>query len=428
MRLRIVIKYMFALALLVQTSGCGGGGGNTPAVNATGKHPSNWYYSHRIAYINDALANSGTASCRECHGLPNDSSLTSGGITKINCTTNGCHKDGHPPRDIPHAYPFAVGIVHGPVAKTNLIVCQGCHGQTGGAGANPRFNLSMGNFPIGCESANCHNGAAVATNLGHPKPWVGHNTSLNQANACALCHGSNFEGGGMGNGPACINCHKKQAIPAAAQNCASCHDNPPNDADINNFPDYAGLHAKHCNMANLPGVTCSACHNGYGSGTLIHYSRTEVPNVALNRISFNSSYNAKQGTASMAGPRAARVCSNVRCHGGLVTPPWDPFATIATCTECHTSGNTGYNSYFSGKHQLHVVDKSVPCNGCHDMTDKSRHFANLATPGFETAPSTTLKAYINGYVSPGGSCVVPNFPDVFTCHNSGADPKYKWLP
>jgi hypothetical protein len=108
-------------------------------------------------------------------------------------------------------------------------------------------------------------------------------------------------------------------------------------------------------------------------------------------------------------------------------------ATIVSCTECHQSGaafqTPEYNSYYSGKHQLHVVDKSVPCEGCHDMTDKSRHFANLATPGFETAPASTLKAYTNGYVSPGGSCLnVPNFPDVFTCHNSGADPKYKWLP
>lgn len=417
-----IIRFVSALTLLLLVVGCGGGGGSTPAVDAAGKHPANWYSAHRLAYLKDKNG------CRECHGLPLD---PSGGITRINCTTT-CHRDGHGPRDI-HEIPYVAASLHGADAKIDLIYCQYCHGQTGGAGSNPRFNIANMNpaYPDGCESANCHNGAALAINLGHPKPWIKHNTSGNQANACALCHGANFEGGGIGHGPACIDCHKNQAIPTVAQNCASCHDNPPNDGDVNNFPNYAGLHAKHCNTANLPGVTCSACHSGYGSGTLIHYQRSVNPVVNDPRISFNPNYNSKQGAASIAGPRAARVCSNVRCHGGLDTPPWDPVVTIVSCTECHKVGTAlqtpEYNSYYSGAHQLHV-DNSVPCTGCHDMTDKSKHFANLATPGFETAPASTLKAYINGYASPSGSCVVPNSPDGFICHDSGADPKYKWLP
>lgn len=420
------IRYL-SLFILLLLAGCGGGGGTTPAVSAAGKHPVNWYSAHRLAYIRDK------AGCQECHGLPLD---PAGGITRINCTTT-CHRGGHGPRDI-HEIPYVSPSLHGSDAKIDLIYCQYCHGQTGGAGSNPRFNVANMNpaYPNGCESANCHNGAALAINLGHPKPWLGHRTSGNQANACALCHGANYGGG---TGPACSGCHKKLAvgaIPATQDNCKSCHDNPPSGI-LTNYPNYAGSHSKH---TSLP-IACSACHLGSGSGTSVHYEGSRNQSVPMPAsVVFGADYNAKRGVAAVSGARGSRTCSYVRCHGGVAaidapsTPPvWGGPSIDSTvdCVKCHLQGTAyqtpEYNSYYSGKHVFHLSMGGpgfIPCTGCHDMTDKTRHFGNLATPGFETVPASTLKSYI---VYSAGSCSVPrNPPGGFTCHISPNDPKYRW--
>lgn len=423
-----IIRSVSVLILFLLIAGCGGGGGSTPAVNAAGQHPSNWYSAHRLAYLRDKNG------CRECHGLPLD---PSGGITRINCTTT-CHRAGHGPRDI-HEIPYVAASLHGADAKIDLIYCQYCHGQTGGAGSNPRFNIANMNpaYPNGCESANCHNGAALATNLGHPKPWLKHNTSGNQANACALCHGANYAGG---SGPACNSCHKQLnagAIPSMLDNCNTCHDNPPSDI-LANYPNYAGSHFNH---TSLTGITCSVCHLGSGSGTSFHYEGSRDQTVPLPAsVVFGASYNAKRSVAAITGVRGSRTCSFVRCHGGIdasdapiIPPTWGGPAIDSTtdCDKCHLPGTAfqtpEYNSYYSGKHTYHMVDLGlgfIPCTGCHDMTDKASHFGNLATSGFETAPASTLKNYI---VYNAGSCSVPlNPPGGFTCHASLIDPKYTW--
>lgn len=424
----IILRFAALLILLTFVGGCGGGGGSTPAVNAAGKHPTNWYSAHRLAYLRDKTG------CRECHGVISD---PIGGITKINCTTT-CHEGGHLPRNEGHAQIFLAGTIHGPVAKIDLIYCQYCHGQPGGAGSNPRFNLSISTAPNGCESINCHNGAALSTGLGHPNPWLGHNTSGNQTNACVLCHGAHYEGG---SGPACNSCHKQLAatvIPKLSDNCSSCHDNPPADVgDINsNYPNNAGSHAKHTVLA---GVTCYTCHLGTGSGSSTHYeaSRTQLEHPVS--VVFNANYDSKQGVASISGGRGTRTCSNVRCHGGVVTPQWGTPSIDSTdgfeCIDCHESGTAfqtpEYNSFWSGKHRFHMgLDSpglnNYPCTVCHLM-NSSNHFSNLATYSFETIPTVTLRSYFDYN---GVSCSTPGTSPAisgvlsYQCHPT--TDRYNW--
>lgn len=414
---REALRTVSACILLLLVAGCGGGGGSTPAVNAAGKHPANWYSAHRLAYLRDKNG------CRECHGLPLD---PSGGITKINCTTT-CHRGGHGPRDV-HEIPYIAPSLHGSDAKIDLVYCQYCHGEAGGAGSNPKFNINnMTGRDKGCVSAGCHDNSVVPDTLGHPKPWLGHNTSGNQAVACALCHGPTYGGGA---GPACSSCHKRLAVaqlPKASDNCGSCHNNPPDDPDVNintNYPDNAGSHAKHMAIA---GVACSSCHQGTGSGSTTHYEGSRDQIVHPVSVVFHANYNSKQGAASIAGGRGTRTCSNVLCHGGVVTPHWGTPSIDATngfdCVKCHQSGIAAqtpeYNSFWSGRHQYHVVTLNYPCTVCHLM-NASNHFTNLATSGFETPVSATLRGYFNynsvSCSTPDWSPAIPGGVGSYQCH------------
>ncbi|MBW6503774.1 CxxxxCH/CxxCH domain-containing protein [bacterium] len=105
-----------------------------------------------------------------------------------------------------------------------------------------------------------------------------------------------------------------------------------------------------------------------------------------------AAYNAKFVTAAFNAE--SRTCSNVSCHGGQETPDWQTATANAidvpnACPSCHVSGTTRYNSYFSGKHSVHIdsdefgvgLSAAAKCKLCHDEAklNVSGHFDNLAT-------------------------------------------------
>ncbi|MDD2897321.1 MAG: CxxxxCH/CxxCH domain-containing protein [Desulfuromonadaceae bacterium] len=341
---------------------CGKVNEKAPALNSTNSHPADWRTAHRVAYRQKP------DSCRECHGID-----LKGGITKVGCSTDSCHAGNHPPRAIIHPVPFKgtadLNMAHGSLAKMDLTICQDCHGTTGGAGSNPRFNLVYGNLPAGCESSGCHN-----ANMAHPKPWKAHSSSGNQANACALCHGANYEGGV---GPSCKSCHTQlQAglLPVAGQ-CTSCHGYPPNGSVA---PNKSGSHATHLALAGMS-ANCAACHTGGGSGTANHATTLTV------------------SIATTFGPADSfngTTCSNISCHGGQISPAWGgSLDVIANCTGCHQSAVT-YPGYHTGQHSKHL-SVGLLCTDCHDMSNQSAHFGNVTTKLFETLPHTTLRSYLS---------------------------------
>lgn len=397
------------LLLFIILAGCGKANSNAPELDITAKHPATWLTGHRAAYRVTPF------QCRECHG-----SDLKGGITKVDCFNQGslatCHANGHGPRSIIHALPFKDPLLHGPEASKDLVICQDCHGTSGGPGSNPRFNVLIGSLVTGCEASGCH-----LANMAHPKPWNTHGSSGNQANACALCHGATFGGG---SGPACSNCHKLLVagkLPTPGQ-CISCHGNPPAGASV---PNIGGSHAAHAALPELNN-NCQPCHNGGGYNSAIHFA---FSNHTAARVSFLQSYNAKSGQAQFN--RASGTCANVRCHGGQLTPAWGTvFNAASDCLKCHSAGTAQFNGYFSGKHDLHLT-LGLFCTDCHDMTNKTApyHFSNLSSAALNQPAANTIRSYINynRTVQP-PTCFITSAPPPGTqftgCHSG----QKSWLP
>ncbi len=220
-------------------------------------HPAAWidpFINHR-AY---AAAN-GFTSCATCHGAD-----LLGSPAAPNCFTNsfsgrGCHPDG--PGQAPHPVDgtYLDGTNHGPDAKADLTACQACHGQPGGPGSNPRFNLGIDSVnSTGCEA--CH-----GVNYAHPADWAGpnntfHYSASNIQNACTLCHGAALDGVG-GVGVSCLGCHASAT--AFTLNCTFCHGAPPDGS-----PDVAtNTGVDHSNVAEDFHDICVVCHGMKESAT-----------------------------------------------------------------------------------------------------------------------------------------------------------------
>lgn len=293
-----------------------------PAATA---HPTNWQgtngpRSHR-ATPDVAWA----PGCGLCHNTlqeapgafpgapscfaPSFANALSGGVAL------GCHTDG--PRSVPHAVDgtYFAPAAHGPDAKADLVSCQNCHGEAGGPGSNPRFNvgiLSVGGQ--GCEA--CHNDGTA-----HPAPgtrenvrWFDGEFSHRDAErldvACARCHGAVLEGGV---GPACTDCHT--VSPAAnPTGCVSCHDLPPSGqapaGDV--YPNRAGQHRRF-GHTTLIGSDCSVCHSTGGFGTAAHFDVSPPADIATPPVDpvVNTNIIFTLGDPGLGAPTTC----NGSCHG-----------------------------------------------------------------------------------------------------------------
>jgi predicted CxxxxCH...CXXCH cytochrome family protein len=155
-------------------------------------------------------------------------------------------------------------------------------------------------------------------------------------------------------------------------NCTACHGQPPSGSS---FPNTAGAHASH---VALPSISkdCGVCHAG-------------APHDSQVQVFIDARFDAESGAAAYNGDG---TCSNVSCHGGQTTPDWWTGAIVVDtqCSSCHASGTSQYNSYFSGRHSLHLR-QGFACTVCHNTgTLQNDHFSNLATPEFEQSPATTI--------------------------------------
>lgn len=249
-----VIRPTIWALLLGLVAGCGGGSSssNSAAPRLNEAHPPGWRTAHDDAYLKDPIG------CQVCHG---ENYLGSGAV--VSCFR--CHPSGPPfikhTASLAPELPWGNPVNHGSAARSNIAACQGCHGQEGGPGTNPPFDVPLGNLEAGCQSTlGCHNnlnppfasyenghnpGAAHPVKVTDPatqdlRHWYGetisyrsggqdlsynlsHATAGNVQGACTLCHGAQFQGGV---GPACTLCHVTSPI-ANPTRCVSCHGGPP---------------------------------------------------------------------------------------------------------------------------------------------------------------------------------------------------------
>jgi len=398
------------------------GGGEVSSVScattdchaAAGAHPTNWQGENDPSpdYVSSHRdAGRKSSNCALCHDytqgrtppLSSAPSCYVNSFTNSDGRTSSCHSEGP---GAGHDLPFTDPADHGQAAKADLQACAACHATPAdaGPGDNPRFNLAVGDLPQGCETSGCHSPYTA-----HPIPlWTGevtsHASAGNQADACALCHGENLDGGGSAVGPACTSCHELGS-PLVLTDCTSCHTTPPDDADnsVGVRPNRDGAHSRHQVYAEVTG-NCSVCHTNAGAETDNHFDTSAPATVQI-----SSTYNALGGTADFNS--GSSTCSNVRCHGGQTTPDWyGGSINIATdCEACHAYSSSEYNGYRSGEHGEH---RRLSCSRCHDAAilanPNGSHLANMATTEFEQDPWDTIKP-LNQSCRQSG------------CHGSGVD-------
>jgi len=465
----------FALLLLAAAfaAGCSsantsatGGGASADHIDASGQSVPGWLVlpsggAHASSATLNYIAEGGIGACAECHGED-----LSGGISRVSCFANaaGCHhgpvtgwvasspaaqahgesakrapgSSGFASCQICHGADFTGGgsqvacsdchgveaphpaspwrgspYTHADTDPANVAVCARCH-SAGSANNPPGFPpapASPGTAP-GCFNATLCHGSAVVP---HAVPFDDSThygvTAATFSGSCGICH--DVSAPTSKPGPACRSCHLAGS-PLTATNCTSCHASPPDSAAPAGaaYPNIAGAHPAHASLgAGGSALSCNACHNGLGSGTLAHYNAA-VSRTAPGNVSIAAAYNAQTGAASFDNS-ASLSCSNVSCHGGQTTPNWQSGVIFVNdqCTVCHAFGGSQFNSYLSGDHASHIDafgETATTCKYCHNTTAlAANHFGALATTTMEGPASATIGGtgtLVNTYNSINRSC------------------------
>ena len=391
-------------------------------------HPPSWtdtYVDHRA----DAATN-GTDSCTACHGPTLQGYQTAPSCFSESFDGQRCHPDG--PGEAPHPLDgsYLLGTNHGPDAKSDLTVCQACHGQPGGPGSNPRFNLGIiAAGDQGCES--CH-----GVDYAHPQDgWAGpdgtfHYSAGNVQNACSLCHGVSLDGVG-GVGSSCLECHAETTT--FTLDCTSCHGTPPDGSADLDVP----IPVPHGNVSlvSLHDV-CETCHGMKESTaggsfsadpnyTLFNYSTDRNGdhwngNIEMNAVPQYNINNFGCDAAGCHGNDPAHQLSdsglpvNLKDFGAAVPVPHpvdgtylngsahgpDARADLTACQACHGQpGGPGTNPRFN----IGIASAGgTGCEACHTL--------NYAHPPNWAGPNDTF------HYQPG------NIPNACTlCHGVDLD-------
>jgi predicted CxxxxCH...CXXCH cytochrome family protein len=241
-----------------------------------------------------------------------------------------------------------------------------------------------------CSSPNSASNINPETGL-HVSDWypAGHKAAAEVETAsCTACHGPDYTSGISG--VSCRQCHINKT--PGSFSCSECHGYPPT---TDNHPSHV-----------FQNVSCLDCH--------VDTVGTSKHNNGTVDINISSNYNANSGPATFNA--ASSACSNVRCHGGprtqtsaqagqnppqstvSLTPSWltGTIDVNTGCTSCHVYGTSEYNSYSSGRHNLHVYGQGRACTDCHDAAKLAgSHFTTLNTAVMEGPASATLLNTLN---------------------------------
>ena len=349
------------------------------------------------------------AGCRACHkpgtaaGTPENNSPFSGlhsfhldpaGAVKATCVE--CHNMANATTGATNHFRFLdTPQMEGPASQTV---------EPNGSAAN--YNATNQTCTVNCHTVQ-HSNFSWQGGANHAVPFLATaHTTVAQAGFdanCSSCHAVTGSSP-VASAPTCVTCHTAATV-LPFTNCTSCHVKPPAGTT---YPNIAGKHARHDALASVTGV-CGPCHTGLDTGSQAHYDRANgrpgknALRVAPGDVAFQSTFNAKAGSASFSG--TAFTCANVNCHGAVGAPSWQT-GTISTntdvgCRLCHKIGSAlgtpENNSPFSGLHGFHLSASGTVvalCTDCHDMTlattGATNHFKFLNTPQMEGPASDTV--------------------------------------
>jgi predicted CxxxxCH...CXXCH cytochrome family protein len=399
--MRYLILFIFGFTTLL-FSGCSDE--NSQAV--FGAHPDNWYNDHpgNIAY---SIA-SFVAECGSCHGLDLMGSGDAPSCFSTSFNGNSCHPGGPVP---PHPLDgsFLNADSHGPVAKSDLTVCQACHSNkpTGGPGSNPQFNVGI--FGNGCED--CH-----GLNYAHPSTWAGpgtrfHYSAGNIQQACTLCHGAALDGVG-GVASSCYGCHAE--VVNFTLDCTYCHGMPPDGVNGIDHGTVADISAHD---------VCVTCH-GMKESDVVIGTFSNVANYALFDYQTDTIGDHWDGNINMNSDTGYDEllygCTTAGCHGlaghtlsdsglpvvlgaygaGGVAPhtigqdwllpnPPNPdghvAAVDATCVSCHTLTGGGQDPACQDCHVKGDPLVLLDCTSCHSAPPNTDSIVEADRPDRQAA-------------------------------------------
>ena len=386
------MRYLILLIVLFTTplfSGCSDE--NSQALFEA--HVATWYNDHpgNIARSFDSYI----AECGSCHGLD---LMGSGGAPSCYSATfngNACHPGGPTPHPLDGSFLDADN--HGPVAKSDLTVCQACHSDNpnGGPGDNPRFNVGI--FGNGCED--CH-----TAGYAHPPIWAGpandryHYSAGNIQQACTLCHGAALT--------SCVDCHAE--VVNFTLDCTFCHGIPPVAAPMVDHTIFGDFTVADINDHDV----CLICHGikesaagGTFSSAANYALFDKQADIIGDHWDGNINMNSDTGYDELSFGCATAGCHSLAGHtlsdsglpvvlgayggGGAPHPlgqdwllPNGHVATAdATCVACHTLAGGGQDPACQDCHIKGDPLVMLGCTSCHSVPPNTPSIDPLDRPG-----------------------------------------------
>lgn len=332
--------------------------------------------------LSPTFSASGSCTNTYCHGA----TLTGGSNTTpvwgqtgylAGCGT--CH--GFPPNIAAHAF------------VTATTACAGCH---------KHVNASNTGFTDPSKHIDGKIDAIAGTAHQFPYPGALHATAGATVSNCTACHNTTSPGPypvPSGTPPNCRACH----LSSLGVGCSDCHALPPNGSTA---PNRNMAHSSHA----LTILSCTTCHTGGGSGSLLHgYGTATVRFSAF----------AATGGLTPAYNGSTRQCTNTYCHGNtldkpasaILSPVWStPFPAGNRCSFCH-----GYPP------QTSTHPAATNCSSCHQHVNSTND--GFTASGQALHINGTIEAiavhsvpYFSHRSTAAASCMKPNGG----CHNVGS--------
>jgi predicted CxxxxCH...CXXCH cytochrome family protein len=306
-------------------------------------------------------------------------------------------------------------IKHANAATGYGMVCSTCH--TGYAASPPTVNAALHanhTIDVTLTAPTAPNGTyGGGTAQGDHTPGGGYGTCT-----VSYCHSD-----GAGNYPA-VNALWGSASTGA---CGSCH------GVTAAAPPTSAAHSRHVgSTVGKYGYSCSKCHSTVVdatpaiipvTGVALHVNGSK--NVAFdattagvfdsNTVTCTATYCHSQGTGATGQTGDARALL-----ASSTVPAW---TATASCSMCHTGGNTSGPTYASGSpkansHAAHTqAGVAITCDVCHNATTTDgltiTTAANHVNKTYNVTPNPAKASFIYTYASTGGSCATDR------CHGGG---------